>query len=280
MPTTYLLTGCANGIGRHMARVFYNQGHHVVATDIDVVGLATLTADWDQTRVLTLPLDVRSTASWQAVIDQTLTRFGRVDVGLNIAGVVHVGYAAEFNPADVDLVVDVNLKGVILGTRLMAAQMVKQGGGQIINIASLAGVAPIQGLSLYSATKFAVRGFSLAAAGELRKQGVQVSVVCPDLVDTNMLTAQIDHPEAALSFSGGRILTVQDVERAIVRDAIQHRKLEVLIPTSRGWLGKVGNLFPALSFSITDLLRKKGLKEQAVWQATRKNTAGNITLNK
>ncbi|MBO0933383.1 SDR family NAD(P)-dependent oxidoreductase [Fibrella aquatilis] len=267
MPTTYFLTGCANGIGRHMAQVFYDQGHNVVATDIDPVGLATLTAHWDQTRVFALKLDVRSAASWQEAIDQSLTRFGCIDVGLNIAGVVHVGYAAEFNPADVDLVVDVNLKGVVLGTRLLAAQMVKQGGGQIVNIASLAGVAPIQGLSLYSATKFAVRGFSLAAAGELRKQGVQVSVVCPDLVNTDMLTAQIDHPEAALSFSGGRILTVQDVERAIVREALQRRKLEVLIPNSRGWLGKIGNLFPALGFSITDSLRKKGLKKQAIWQS-------------
>ena len=269
MPATYFLTGCANGIGRHMARVFYEQGHNVVVTDVDAAGLASLTTNWQPDRLLVASMDVRNSADWQRVIADALTRFGRIDVGLNIAGVVRAGYAAEFQLADVDFMVDVNLKGTLLGTRLLAAQMVNQGRGHLINIASLAGVGPIQGLSIYSATKFAVRGFTLAAAGELRKRGVRVSVICPDLVDTNMVTDQIDHPEAALSFSGGRILTLADVERAILHDALQGHKLEILIPKSRGWLAKVGNLFPAFGFSLTDLLAKKGLRKQAALRAQR-----------
>lgn len=269
MPNTYFLTGCANGIGRHMAQVFYDQGHNVVATDIDPVGLATLTTNWQPDRVLTVPMDVRRANDWQRVIAAALARFTRIDVALNIAGVVRVGYVAEFDLADVDLLVDVNLKGVMLGTRLLAAQLVRQGGGHLINIASLAGVAPIQGLAVYSATKFAVRGFTLAAAGELRKQGVRVSVICPDLVDTNMLTEQLDHPEAALTFSGGRILTLADVERAILHDALTKHRIEILLPKHRGWLGKLGNLFPALGFSITDKLAQKGLRQQAALRGQR-----------
>jgi 3-oxoacyl-[acyl-carrier protein] reductase len=265
------LSGCANGIGRHMARVFYEQGHSVVVTDIDAAGLASLTSGWETTRCLSTSMDVRRPDDWQRVITETLSRWGRIDVGLNIAGIVRPGYVAEFPLADVELMVDVNLKGVLLGTRLLSEQMVRQGSGHLINIASLAGTAPIQGLSVYSATKFGVRGFTLAAAGELRKHGVRVSCICPDLVDTNMVTDQIDHPAAALSFSGGRLLTVHDIERAILYDALQRNKLEILIPNSRGWIGKIGNLFPALGFSITDLLTQKGLKQQAAMREKRKN---------
>lgn len=252
-----------------MARVFYEQGHHVVATDVNTAGMTSLTAGWNADRVLTAPMDVRRADDWQHVIAETLTRWGRIDVGLNIAGIVRPGYVAEFALSDVDLMVDVNLKGLMLGTRLLAEQMVRQGGGHIVNIASLAGVAPIQGLSVYSATKFAVRGFTLAAAGELRKQGVRVSCICPDLVDTNMVADQLNHPAGALSFSGGRILTVQDVERAIVHDALERHKLEVLIPGGRGWLGKLGNLFPGVGFTLTDALVRKGLKKQAAMREER-----------
>ena len=272
MPLIYFLTGCANGIGRHMARVFYEQGHRVVATDFDAANLATLTHAWDTDRVLTATLNVSQPADWQRVIAQTLERWGRIDVGLNIAGVVRVGYADAFPLADIDLMVNTNLKGVLLGTRLLAAQLVAQGHGHIINIASLAGVAPIQGLSVYSATKFAVRGFTLAVAGELRKKGVRVSVICPDLVDTDMLTQQLNHPEGALTFSGSRILTLADVERAILHDALTRHRLDILVPASRGWLGKVGNLFPSLGFLITDVLIRKGLKKQERIRLERSST--------
>jgi 3-oxoacyl-[acyl-carrier protein] reductase len=268
---TIFLTGCANGIGRHMARVFYEQGHNVVVTDIDAAGLETLAAGWERTRALVTPMDVRRPDDWQRVIAEALSRWGRIDVGLNIAGIVRPGYVMDFALTDIDLMVDVNLKGVMLGTRLLGEQMVRQGRGHLVNIASLAGTAPIQGLSVYSATKFAVRGFTLAAAGELRKHGVRVSCVSPDLVDTNMVTDQIEHPAAALSFSGGRLLTVQDIEQAILHDALHRNKLDILLPTSRGWLGKIGNLFPELGFALTDSLTKKGLKQQSALRDRRQS---------
>ena len=256
------ITGCANGIGRHLATTFYERGDAIVATDIDDAGIHTLTATWDTNRVLTARLDVRDGRNWQDVIDQTLNRWGRIDIGLNVAGVLRTGYVAEFDPADIDFIFDINVKGVLLGSRLLAEQMVRQGSGHLINVASLAALSPIMGMSLYSASKFAVRAFTLAAAGELRHKGVRVSVICPDLVDTNMLTQQIDRPEAALSFTGPRTLTVTDVTRAVLHDALAKNRVEVIIPTSRGWLGKFGNLFPRLAFRITDSLIKKGRRKQ------------------
>lgn len=256
------LTGCANGIGRHLATVFYQRGDAVVVTDVDEAGIRALTATWDADRVLTARLDVRDLSNWQQIIEQTLTRWGRIDVGLNVAGVLRAGYVSEFDPADIDFIVDINVKGVLIGSRLLAEQMVRQGRGHLINIASLAALSPVPGMSLYSASKYAVRAFTLAAAGELRRRGVRVSVICPDLVDTNMLTQQIDQPEAALSFTGPRTLTVADVERAVLHDALARNRVEIIIPASRGWLSKLGNMFPALTFRVADLLIEKGRKKQ------------------
>ena len=266
------LTGCANGIGRHLTTVFYQRGDAVVVTDVDEAGIRDLTATWDADRVLVARLDVRNPANWQDIIDQTLTRWGRIDVGLNVAGVLRVGYVHEFDPADIDFIFDINVKGVLLGSRLLTAQMVKQGNGHLINIASLAALSPVLGMSLYSSSKFAVRSFTLAAAGELRSQGVRVSVVCPDLVATNMMTQQIDQPAAALSFTGSRTLTVQDVERAVLYDALTRNRVEVIIPTSRGWLSKLGNVFPSLTFRAAEALMKKGREKQKAYAT--KTTSG------
>lgn len=256
------ITGCANGIGRHLATVFYQRGDAVVVTDVDEAGIRNLTVGWDPDRVLVARLDVRDLGNWQRVIEQTLARWGRIDVGLNVAGVLRVGYVNEFDPADIDFVFDINVKGVLVGSRLLTELMVRQGRGHLINVASLAALSPVLGMSLYSASKFAVRAFTLAAAGELHAQGVRVSVVCPDLVDTNMLTQQIDRPEAALSFTGSRTLTVQDVERAVLHDALERNRVEIIIPASRGWLSKLGNVFPGLTFRVAEGLMKKGREKQ------------------
>lgn len=271
-----LLTGCANGIGRHLATVFYQRGDAVVVTDVDEAGIQNLTVGWNPDRVLVAQLDVRDQANWQQIIDRTLARWGRIDVGLNVAGVLRAGYVSEFHPADIDFIFDINVKGVLLGSRLMAEQMVKQGSGHLINIASLAALSPVLGMSLYSASKFAVRAFTLAAAGELRHQGIRVSVICPDLVATNMLAQQIDQPEAALSFTGSRTLTVADVERAVLHDALERNRVEIIIPASRGWLSKLGNVFPGLTFRASEALLIKGRAKQAQYRSVVSAVASTI----
>lgn len=247
-----------------MTDLLLHQGHAVTATDVCFEDLERLAWErqWPTERTLLMPLDVRQPADWKRAIAQSMARWGRLDVGMNIAGVIRPGYLTEQTPADVDWMVDVNLKGVMLGTCALAEVMLQQGGGHIVNVASLAGIAPIRGLSIYSATKCAVRAYSIATALELRQKNVFLSVVCPDLVDTNMLTLQLEYEAAALTFSGNRILTVEDVGRAIMKEALAKKRLEVLLPGSRGWLGKLGNAFPALATRLTESLSRKGLTNQ------------------
>ncbi len=259
MAKTVFLTGCAQGIGRHLSQVFYEKGYHVVATDVAPM---PHTDAWEPARYLAERLDVTSAADWERVMALTLRKFGTLNVLVNNAGVIVPGFVETLTTEAIDLQVDVNLKGVLFGSRLAARVMAAQGHGHLINVASLAGVAPIHGLAVYSATKAAVRSFTLAIAYELRQKGVYASVVCPDLVDTAMLTQQLPDPAAALTFSGNKILTVEDVEYAVFERALGRNEWEILVPRSRGWLGKLGNLFPVLGHRLTASLVKKGLKRQ------------------
>jgi 3-oxoacyl-[acyl-carrier protein] reductase len=263
MKKTVFITGSANGIGKHLSEVFYNQGFNVVVTDFLIEKLIEQTESWNTENSLVEKLDVSNLENWQIVVQKAIKKFNKIDILLNVAGVITPGFIEDFALKDIDYHIDINVKGVMYGTKIVADEMMKMGGGHIINFASLAGVAPIHGLALYSASKYAVRGFSLAITPELRTKGIQVSVICPDLVNTNMLTLQLDYKAAALTFSGNKVLTVSDVEKAVFVNALQKKQAEILVPLSRGWTAKLGNLFPSIGFWLTETLTKKGLKQQA-----------------
>jgi 3-oxoacyl-[acyl-carrier protein] reductase len=260
-----LLTGCASGMGRHLAGALSARGHRIVATDLDEAGLAreAEARRWDTARVHTRRLDVRSEQDWEAAVDAAVSAFGRLDVVMNIAGYLQPGYVADLSARDVDLHFDVNAKGVVLGTRAAARRMIAQRSGHIVNIGSLASLAPVPGLSLYSASKFAVRGFTLAAAMELAAHGVAVTLVMPDAVETPMLDKQVAYEEAAMTFSGSRALTVEDVERVIVETVLPARPMEVTIPLSRGLLARVASTVPALALRLAPRLLDAGRRKQA-----------------
>jgi 3-oxoacyl-[acyl-carrier protein] reductase len=260
---TVFITGSANGIGKHLSEVFYNQGFNVVATDFLIDKLQAETQSWKPENCLVEKLDVRSIENWQEVVQKTIQKFGKIDILLNVAGVITPGFVEELDLKDIDYHIDINVKGVMYGTKIVADTMFKHKSGQIINFASLAGVAPIHGLALYSASKYAVRGFSLAITPEMKTKGITVSVICPDLVNTNMLTLQLDYKAAALTFSGSKPLTVNDIEKAVFEKALLKKKAEILVPPSRGFTAKIGNFFPTVGFWLTENLTKKGLKNQA-----------------
>ena len=159
------------------------------------------------------------------------------------------------------------MKGLILGSKYAADKM-KNSGGHIINFASMAGLAPVQGLSVYTASKFGVRGFSLALAQELKSKNIAVSVVCPDATDTNMLDEQMNVAAAALTFSG-KILTIKEVWEEVYNAIIVKKHIELWVPQSRGIQAYLGATFPKAANLLTGLLTKKGLKNQAKFKSKR-----------
>ena len=268
-----LLTGAGSGIGRHLTGALSGRGHRIVATDINLAALeAAAKADrWSESSVKLLKHDIRVPADWEAAKVRALQAFARLDVLLNVAGYLKPGHSWELDASEIDKHFDINVKGLIHGTRVVGAHFVGQKSGQIINIGSLASLAPVPGLCLYSASKFAVRGFSLATAQELKPHNVFVTVVLPDAVQTPMLDLQVDFDEAALTFSGARALTVQDIENVIVDEVLPNKPLEVALPFARGAVARLADLMPGVASRLVPLLAKKGLKAQAALKKDRKS---------
>ena len=267
-----IITGAASGIGKHWALALIKDGYRLVLADINEEGFAAafpprITPD----HVLTCPLDVTRVESWLALFQTALNTFGRVDYLFNVAGIITPGYIHETDVAQIDRHLNVNAKGTMIGCKLAAELMIEQKQGHIINVSSLAGIAPVPGLSLYAASKAAVRSFSLSLANELYDKGVFVTVICPDLVDTPMLDLQLDYPAAALTFSGSsRPLTVRDMEKAF-RQAMQDKPLEIALPSSRGFLSKIASLFPRTNQWLRHSLTRKGTRQQKKLRQTRRN---------
>ncbi len=264
----FVITGCASGIGRHLAERAVAAGHAVLATDINLAPLADIAAQgaWPSPRVTIAQLDVRDPVAWQTIVQQAVDAWGRIDVLLNVAGIVLPGNVHEISAEQMVAHLDVNARGAMLGTQAAARQMVKQRSGHIVNIASLAGVAPIPGIAPYTASKFAVRGFSLAVAHELAQHGVNVSCICPDAVETPMLDQEMSHDASALAFSARRILTVEEIGRVVFDRVLVHRPLEVLVPRSRGWLAKLTSALPWTAGWILPSLTRGSRRRQAEYR--------------
>lgn len=259
---TALVTGAASGIGKKVAHTLYERGCNLIFCDIQESILRELYGAFSTENSLILKLDVSDANDWERVVGESLTKFKKIDFLLNIAGVIEPGYIYETSTKMIDRQIDINLKGTIYGVQLVSREMVKQKSGHIINISSMAGLAPVAGLNIYSATKFGIRGFSLAVGQELYEFGVHVSVICPDAVQTNMLDYQKNKKEAAMTFSGGRYLTVEELNQTIL-SLLENPKFEVWLPKSRGVLATIGALFPRLALRLTKKLKKKGLTKQS-----------------
>lgn len=258
------VTGAASGIGRHLVGALERAGHRVIAADLNLDGLARARAEeaWSDLTLATY-LDVTSETDWAAALDFASERTGGVDVLLNVAGVLSPGFVVDVTAADVDRTFQVNVRGVVLGTREAARRMIRDRlPGHIVNFGSLASLSPVPGLSIYCASKWAVRGFTLSAAVELEPHRVAVSLVCPDAVETPMLDLQRSREEAALTFSGSRPLTVAEVSRVVVEQVLPARPLEISIPVARGLLARVGGALPSTAKVLYPLLRKKGADGQ------------------
>ena len=268
MTSTMILTGCASGIGKRMAAVLYTEGHRLVLTDVNEAGLKAAAEEngiVDRSRALLEPLDVRDAAAWDALVRRTVERFGRLDVLMNIAGYLATAWAKDATQKDVDLTIDVNVKGLMFGTNAAVRVMVPQGSGHIVNIASIAGLVPVPGVAIYSASKHAARAYSIAVAQEVREHGVYVTAVCPTVVATPMMDIQIDRDEAAHVFSGGSALSPDDVVRAVIDRALVKKPLELVLPAPRsgqGAMAKLANVFPDLGLLANSRVAKVGRMTQ------------------
>ena len=235
---TVIVTGGARGIGRATAECFARNGARVVIGDLDG-DLASSVAD-ELARahggvVLGGALDVTDPASWAALLAR-VSALGPVDVLVNNAGVMPLGPILDEPHTVQRAMVDVNVHGVINGTKAVAPAMVERGRGHIVNIASAVGRAGAPGAATYSASKFAVVGFSEAARSEFRPHGVEVTVVLPTIVQTELAAG-------VPSARGVKRVTPEQVAAVIV-DAVRRPRPELWVPTWTRGLAKTTSVLP------------------------------------
>jgi NAD(P)-dependent dehydrogenase (short-subunit alcohol dehydrogenase family) len=183
---TVAITGGARGIGYQTAKELLRRGHRVAIGDIDKRAVDTAAAELGID--VALHLDVTDPASFEAFLDQVEHDLGSLDVLINNAGIMPTGHAHAEEDAVTRRQVEINVLGVIFGTKLALRKMLPRRAGHIINTASLAGELPVPGLATYCGTKFAVIGFTEAARQEYRKSGVKLSTVRPTFTNTELVS--------------------------------------------------------------------------------------------
>lgn len=183
-----LVTGAAGGIGSAVARALAARGAAVVCCDLDGDGAVQVAAGLEHPGDA-LELDVRDESSWAAAVAATLERHGGLDVLVNNAGVLQPMPMVALSLEAYEATIAVNQTGVFLGMRAAVAPLVERGGGSIVNLSSIEGMAAQPFAFAYIASKFAVRGMTKAAAVELASASIRVNSVHPGYVDTAMLGA-------------------------------------------------------------------------------------------
>jgi|TARA_Y100001933_G_scaffold193302_1_gene193222 NAD(P)-dependent dehydrogenase (short-subunit alcohol dehydrogenase family) len=199
-----MVTGAAAGIGRATALKFASEGARVSLSDIDEDG-GDATASMIRERggdALFVKGDVADPSDVAELVAKTVARFGRLDCACNNAGIEgKVVPLAEQPLENFERVIAVNLRGVFLCLQAEIRQMLKNGGGAIVNLASVAGLIGFPGLAPYVASKHGVNGLTKNAALEYSKLGIRVNSICPGGIDTRMLDS------LAAQSTGGKLTT-------------------------------------------------------------------------
>ena len=248
-----LITGASRGLGVEMARHFGRAGARLALaarsqTDLEQVRQSLQD---EGVEAAVFPADVSDRAATQRLVADVTGRLGPIDILINNAGIEQV---VEFERMDLDRlaqIIDVNVKGLITLTRLVVPQMIDRRSGQIVNIASMAGLVPVPHNTVYATSKHAVVGFSRSLRLELAEHGVGVSVVCPGFVDGGMFERW---GRPAPSAAGA--VSVVDVAKATLK-AAQTNRGELKVNSA---LGKLGPVLQAVSPSFSaKMLERTGV---------------------
>lgn len=183
-----LVTGGGRGIGQGIAIALAEAGAEVAVADLDIAIAEETAAKIESLgrRSLALEVDVASTDSVSQLIQKVDAHFGQLDIAVNNAGTISIHSVGELSTDEWDRVMAVNARGTFLCTQAELAVMRPRRFGRIINVSSIAGKVGFPDLSHYSASKFAVIGFTNAVAKEVAAEGVTVNALCPGIVGTGM----------------------------------------------------------------------------------------------
>jgi len=188
-----IVTGSATGIGKAIAMRLAADGGDLLLADIDFEGVQGVAAEIRSmgNRCVPIRTDVTDAKAVQNMVDKCVEEFGKIDIAVNNAGVSTMAWAVDLTEEDWDYNMNVNAKGVFLCCRAEVRVMIPQNHGKIINTASMAAKRGVPLLAHYTASKWAVAGFSASLALEVAKYHITVNCFCPGLVETGMQAREI-----------------------------------------------------------------------------------------
>lgn len=216
-----LVTGASRGIGKEIALLLAKEGAHVVVNYSGSKERAEETAELVQEmgrQSFTYQCDVSNNDSVQAMIKETIDRFGQLDILVNNAGITRDNLLMRMKEDEWDDVININLKGVFLCTKAVTRQMMRQRAGKIINIASIVGVIGNPGQANYVAAKAGVIGLTKSSARELASRGIQVNAVAPGFITTDMTDRLSEEIQTSMlnQIPLGRFGSPEEVAKAVV----------------------------------------------------------------
>lgn len=262
MARTAIVTGGASGIGAALGAALVSRGARVVLADVDGAGAERQAAELSVRgpgEAVGVRLDVRDATAVAELVQRTAREHGRLDLLVNNAGIAVTGEPEELSLEHWERILDVNLRGVLHGCHAAYPVMKEQGGGHILNTASVAGLVPCPGpMAAYSATKFAVVGLSLALRAAGADHGVRVSALCPGWTDTAILDGRgpedLPLPPSAQGPSARRLLAESRIglypAERLAADAlrgIDANRAVIVSPRSARIAVRVARHLPALA---------------------------------
>jgi NAD(P)-dependent dehydrogenase (short-subunit alcohol dehydrogenase family) len=245
----YLITGAASGIGAELARLTAEAGHRVILADINLDRAQQIAAGI-KGRTEAVKLDICSEQQWDAVLDAAWATYGRLDVLINNAAIVHTGYVLDVPLSAHVQTIETNFLGPMKGMLAGLKRMKAQGSGHIVTVCSMTGLFGFPGIASYAAAKHALRGFHFGVALEERNGPIKFTIVHPSSTETPMLDKEAEDDSMALAFVGNSVTATYVAETIL--SCMADGVIEGFAPPERGEVVRELSIDPVKLFALIE----------------------------